>query len=74
MVNEAPTGVPKPKPKARRPQRFLAAGTSGGASFTMILPSPKAFSHIFILLSSRTSKEEFFSANGLPREYHGQCL
>ena len=34
----------------------------------------KAFPHIFILLSSWSSKEGFLSANGLPREYHGQCL
>ena len=34
--------------------------------------SPKAFPYNVILLSSRTSKMGFLSANGLPREYHGQ--
>ena len=27
-----------------------------------------------ILLASQTSKEGLLQANGLPREYHGQCL
>ena len=35
---------------------------------------PKAFPHIFIILSSRTCKEGFLSANGLSREYHGQYI
>ena len=33
----------------------------------------QAFPHIFFL-SSWTSKDVFFSANGLPREYHVQCM
>ena len=35
--------------------------------------TPKAFPYVN-LLASRTSKEGFISANGLPREYHGQYL
>ena len=34
----------------------------------------KAFPPIFILSSSRTCKEGFCSANGLPREYHGKAM
>ena len=36
--------------------------------------TPKAFPYNVILLASRPSKEGFLSANGLPREYHGQYL
>ena len=36
--------------------------------------TPKAFPFNVILSASRTSKDGFLSANGLPREYHGQYL
>ena len=39
---------------------------------TMSHDSPKTFPYNVILSSSRTSKMGFLSANGLPREYHGQ--
>ena len=71
MVNGVPREVQRPTPRGRRPRVFLAAGLSKGLHSPGY---PKAFQHMFILLSSQTSKEGFLSANGLPREYHGPCL
>ena len=34
----------------------------------------KDFPYNVIFSASRTSKEEFFLANGLPREYHGHYI
>ena len=70
MVNGVPRKVPRPKPvgllaRGFWPQDFLRDS---------IHDTPKVFPHIFILLSSRTSKHGFLSPNGLPREYHGQYL
>ena len=36
--------------------------------------SPMAFPYNVIISASRTRKEGFLSANGLPREYHGQYV
>ena len=55
MVNGVPRDVPRPKPEGF------------GCRNSIHHDTPKAFPHIFILLSFRTSKEGFLSANGVPR-------
>ena len=68
MLNGVPREVPRPKPKGPQARRVLAARLPEGLHSPWY---PKGFSHIFILLASRTSKEGFISANGIPRQYHG---
>ena len=59
---------------AEEPQTLSVFGreTSQGTPFTMI--PPRHFPYNVIPSVSWTRKEGFISANGLPREYHGQCV
>ena len=65
MVIRVPMEVPRPKHEWLQAQGFWSRDFQRG--------SPKAFPHIFILLSSWTRKQEFYFTNGLPREYNVQC-
>ena len=71
MVNGVPREVPRPKPEGPHAPGVFGCGTSPGTPFTTI---SQAFPYNVNLLASRTSKEGFLSANGLPREYHDQYL
>ena len=67
-----PSGGPKAKTQgATGPKGFLLRDFPMDSIHH---DTPKAYPHIFILLSFLNSKEGFLSANGLFREYHGQCL
>ena len=70
MVNGIPWEVPRPKPEVpQAPEGFWPRDFPRDSIHH---DTPKAFPHIFILLSSRTSKEEFLSVNGLLMKYCGQ--
>ena len=72
MVNGVPREVPRQKPEG--PPALRIFWPRDFPSDSIHHDSPKAFPHIFILLSSRTSKEEFIAANGLLRELKVQTL
>ena len=55
--------VPRPKPEGLQAPRVPRDSIHHD--------TPKAFPHIFILLTSRTSKEGFLSANGVPGDTTG---
>ena len=69
MVNGVPREVPRPKSKGAAGPKGFGRGTSPRDSIHH--DTPKALPHIFILYSSRTSKEGFLSVNGLFKEYRG---
>ena len=54
MVKVVPREVPRPKPE-------------GPQALRVFYDTHKAFPHVFILSSFRTSKEGLLSANGVPR-------
>ena len=71
MVNGVPMEVPRLKPKVPQAPRVFGRRTFIGTPFTMI--AQRLF-NIVILLATRTCKEVFLSANGLPRVYHDQHI
>ena len=58
MVNGDPREVPRPKPEGPQAPRVLTAELSEGLEFHH--DTPKDFSQIFILLSSRARIRNFF--------------